>query len=40
MTTNLFQAFTRNFLGNSSQWYKTTIMAFLIVNPVIWFAGY
>ncbi len=40
MTTSLFHAFGKNFLGNSSQWYKTTILAFLIVNPVLWFAGF
>jgi len=40
MTTSLFHAFGKNFLGNSSQWYKTTIVAFLIINPILWFAGF
>ena len=40
MTTSLFHAFGKNFLGNSSQWYKATILAFLVINPVIWYAGY
>lgn len=32
------QAFMNNFLGNSPNWYKVTIGAFLIVNPLIfWF---
>lgn len=29
------QAFTRNFLGNAPQWYKFTILLFLIINPVL-----
>ena len=29
------QAFTRNFLGNAPLWYKFTIIAFLIANPII-----
>jgi len=27
----------RNFLGNSSEWYKMTILAFLIINPILFF---
>ena len=27
----------RNFLGNSAEWYKTTIIAFLIINPILYF---
>ncbi len=22
------------------QWYKTTIFAFLIINPILWFSGF
>ena len=29
------QAFGRNFLGNAPQWYKFTILLFLIVNPFL-----
>lgn len=29
------QAFTLNFLGQSPSWYKLTIVAFLIVNPML-----
>jgi NhaB family Na+:H+ antiporter len=34
MTHTLTQAFTRNFLGQAPDWYKLTIVAFLVVNPV------
>ncbi|WP_370978648.1 sodium/proton antiporter NhaB [Agaribacterium sp. ZY112] len=34
MTTTA-QAFSRNFLGNSPTWYKNAIIAFLIINPII-----
>jgi len=27
----------RNFLGNSAEWYKMTILAFLVINPIIYF---
>lgn len=29
------QAFFRNFLGNTPDWYKQAIIAFLIINPVV-----
>ena len=29
------QALQRNFLGNSPGWYKQTIIAFLILNPML-----
>ena len=29
------QAFGRNFLGNAPQWYKFTILLFLILNPIL-----
>ena len=35
MQHTLPQAFLSNFLGNSSRWYKVTILAFLIINPII-----
>lgn len=31
------QAFTDNFLGHSPQWYKLTILGFLIANPLLLF---
>lgn len=27
----------RNFLGNSAEWYKMTIFAFLVINPILFF---
>ncbi len=35
MTGTLPQALMRNFLGNSPVWYKQTIVAFLILNPIL-----
>ncbi len=35
MTVTLAQAFGRNFLGNSPGWYKLTIGAFLVLNPIL-----
>ncbi|SBS30301.1 Na(+)/H(+) antiporter NhaB [Marinomonas aquimarina] len=35
MKASLSQAFGNNFLGTSPLWYKQTIIAFLILNPVI-----
>jgi NhaB family Na+:H+ antiporter len=35
MAHSLADAFRRNFLGNSPTWYKLTIIAFLVVNPVV-----
>ncbi len=33
-------AFVRNFLGSAPRWYKVTILAFLVANPVLlWLAG-
>ncbi|NND80905.1 MAG: sodium/proton antiporter NhaB [Gammaproteobacteria bacterium] len=34
-----FSSFSHNFLGNSSAWYKNVIIAFLIINPILWFSG-
>jgi NhaB family Na+:H+ antiporter len=33
----LGQAFKANFLGNAPQWYKLCLLAFLIINPIVWF---
>ena len=35
MAYTFAEAFRNNFLGNSPDWYKTTIVAFLIMNPII-----
>ncbi len=29
----------RNFLGNSAEWYKTTILAFLLINPILYYTA-
>jgi NhaB family Na+:H+ antiporter len=39
MTQTFSQALARNFLGNSPDWYKLTLVAFLIVNPLVMVAG-
>ncbi|MCG7532149.1 sodium/proton antiporter NhaB [Psychrobium sp. MM17-31] len=36
-TMSLNQAFMRNFLGNSPKWYKLAIIAFLVINPFVFF---
>lgn len=35
MTATVAQAFARNFLGHSPDWYKLTIVGFLLVNPIL-----
>jgi len=35
----LAQAFARNFLGHAPDWYKLTIVGFLLVNPLVMFFG-
>ena len=35
MVHTMADAFRQNFLGNSPAWYKTTIIAFLILNPIL-----
>jgi len=35
MTTSLSRAFAENFLGQSATWYKQVIVAFLIINPIV-----
>lgn len=37
MDFSLKSAFLKNFLGNSPDWYKLAIIAFLIINPVIFY---
>lgn len=39
MSSLTFNSFRDNFLGGSADWYKNTIIAFLIINPIIWFSG-
>ncbi len=34
---SVFHALYSNFLGNSSGWYKKTIIAFLVLNPIVVF---
>jgi Na+:H+ antiporter, NhaB family len=34
----LTQAFARNFLGHSPNWYKVTLLGFLVLNPILFFA--
>jgi len=36
MNRSIPQAFIGNFLGNASDWYKITIIVFLLINPIIW----
>ena len=33
----LTQALTRNFLGHSPEWYKLTIIGFLVINPILFY---
>lgn len=35
MTTTLSRAFAENFLGQSADWYKRTIIVFLVINPIV-----
>ena len=37
MTASYGQTFLKNFLGSSPDWYKQTIVGFLILNPVLFF---
>jgi NhaB family Na+:H+ antiporter len=39
MSSPITSAFVHNFLGRSPAWYKRTILAFLIVNPLIFVLG-
>ncbi|HEY4367222.1 MAG TPA: sodium/proton antiporter NhaB [Steroidobacteraceae bacterium] len=35
----MLHAFGRNFLGSAPTWYKVTIAAFLVLNPILLFGG-
>jgi len=37
MSTSVRVAFWDNFLGNSPEWYKFTIISFLIINPILFY---
>ena len=37
MAQSMQQAFVANFLGHAPNWYKYTILAFLILNPLLLF---
>lgn len=37
MTSTYGQAFLKNFLGSSPDWYKLTIVGFLLLNPLLFF---
>lgn len=37
MPTSLGSAFIKNFLGKAPDWYKLAIIAFLIINPIVFF---
>lgn len=39
MQTSLVQAFLGNFLGHSPNWYKLTILGFLVFNPICLFVA-
>lgn len=40
MAQPLSQAFISNFLGQAPRWYKITLLAFLVINPLLlWLAG-
>ncbi len=39
MTNNIANALEKNFLGSAPKWYKLTILAFLIINPIIFYYG-
>jgi NhaB family Na+:H+ antiporter len=39
MNQSLRHAFWDNFLGQSSTWYKLTIIAFLVINPIVTFVA-
>jgi len=38
MNQTMPQAFLANFLGNAPDWYKKTIIAFLVLNPIMLYA--
>ncbi|RBP51625.1 sodium/proton antiporter NhaB [Arenicella xantha] len=40
MSKLVFSSFRSNFLGSSANWYKNVIIAFLIINPILWLSGF
>ncbi len=38
MAHSMGRAFVKNFLGNSPDWYKWTIVVFLVINPIVFLA--
>lgn len=40
MNQSQFSVLRGNFLGSSADWYKNVIIAFLIINPIIWYSGF
>lgn len=39
MSNMVFSSFRQNFLGSSADWYKNVILAFLVINPILWYSG-
>ncbi len=39
MKGNFFKLFGKNVLGGAPQWYKATILAFLVLNPILMFTA-
>ncbi|SET10284.1 sodium/proton antiporter NhaB [Thalassotalea agarivorans] len=37
MQESVLSAFYKNFLGQSPKWYKTAILSFLVINPILFF---
>ena len=37
MQQSFIDAFYKNFLGNSPEWYKLAIISFLVINPILFF---
>ena len=37
MQQSFMDAFYKNFLGNSPEWYKLAIVSFLVINPILFF---
>lgn len=34
---NIIKTLCKNFLGNTPEWYKATILVFLVINPIVYF---
>jgi NhaB family Na+:H+ antiporter len=39
MKESMTQSFVHNFLGHAPKWYKTTIVLFLLINPVLYYTA-